>query len=39
MQPLAQWSDMIDGTYDLQDVKEMHSVMDEILYQKEKSDG
>ena len=35
VEPLAKWSDMIDGTYQLKDVKDMHSVMDEILHQKE----
>lgn len=31
---------MIDGTYTLEDIKMMHSVMDELLYQRERaSDG
>ncbi len=34
--PLARWSDMLDGTYSLEDVKQMHSVMDEIAYQRRK---
>lgn len=37
--PLAKWSEMLDGTLDLADVKEMHSVMDELIYQKERADG
>jgi hypothetical protein len=28
---------MLDGTYTLADVKEMHSVLDEIEYQMEKA--
>lgn len=28
---------MIDGTYTLEDIKMMHSVMDELLYQREKA--
>lgn len=35
--PLAKWSDMTDGTYTLEDVKEMHSVMDELIHQREKA--
>mgnify|MGYP000297073889 CR=1 FL=1 len=35
--PLAKWSDMLDGTYDIADVKEMHSVMDEVIHQREKA--
>ncbi|CUR48496.1 hypothetical protein BN2364_4055 [Alloalcanivorax xenomutans] len=30
---MARWSDMTDGTYTLEDVKEMHSVLDEVAYQ------
>jgi len=30
---------MCDGTYTLEDVKQMHSVMDELLYQREKANG
>lgn len=37
--PLASWSDMIDGTYTLEDVKDMHSVMDELVYQRDRIDG
>lgn len=33
--PLARYSEMIDGTYTLEDVLFMHSVLDEIVYQKE----
>src|SRR5690606_9406472 len=33
--PLARWSDMLDGTYDLTDVLQMHCVMDEIEHQVE----
>ena len=40
--PLARWPEMIDGTLTLEDVKDMHAVMDEIIYQRRKeqeSDG
>lgn len=30
---------MLDGTLDLRDVKDMHSVMDELIFQKEQADG
>jgi len=33
--PLARWSDMLDGTYDLGDVKRMHAVLDELINQRE----
>jgi len=32
--PLARWSDMIDGTYTLEDVHQMHCVMDEVIHQR-----
>lgn len=35
--PLAKWSDMLDGTYDLADVQMMHCVMDEIEHQVERA--
>lgn len=35
--PLAKWSDMLDGTYDIADVKLMHSVMDEKSHQFEEA--
>ena len=35
--PLARWSEMNDGTLDLEDLKQMHSVMDEIVYQRERA--
>lgn len=28
---------MIDGTYDLVDVHQMHAVLDELIYQKEQA--
>ncbi|MGO3395299.1 MAG: DUF6889 family protein [Serratia proteamaculans] len=28
---LAKWSDMIDGTYSLEDVQAMHDVLDEVI--------
>jgi low affinity Fe/Cu permease len=28
---LAQWRDMIDGTYCLEDVQAMHDVLDEVM--------
>ncbi|MGM7765251.1 hypothetical protein, partial [Yersinia enterocolitica] len=28
--PLARWSDMLDGTYTIDDVQLMHDVLDEI---------
>lgn len=39
MPPLATWREMIDGTLDLVDVMQMHSVLDEIEYQRSKADG
>jgi len=35
--PLARWSDMLDGTYTLEDVQQMHCVMDELIHQREAS--
>lgn len=29
--PLAHWSDMIDGTYTIDDVQMMHIAMDEVM--------
>lgn len=37
--PLARWSDMIDGTYDLMDVYEMHRVMDDLEHMRSQLDG
>ncbi|WP_428848069.1 DUF6889 family protein [Serratia marcescens] len=28
---MAQWRDMIDGTYSLEDVQAMHDVLDEVI--------
>lgn len=37
--PLAKWSDMIDGTYELTDLLKMHDVMDEIAQRLEEERG
>ncbi|MEQ9722247.1 hypothetical protein ABQG65_13805 [Yersinia alsatica] len=36
-QPLARWSDMLDGTYIIDDVQQMHDVLDEIVAVVEKA--
>lgn len=29
--PLAKWSDMLDGTYTIEDVQAMHDAIDELI--------
>ena len=37
--PLCRWAELQDGTYDLTDVQDMHSVMDEMIHQRELNRG
>lgn len=39
VEPLAQWSDMLDRTYDIEDVQQMHQVLDEITRLRESAKG
>jgi len=34
--PLAKWSDMLDGTYAIDDVQAMHDVLDDLIEQFER---
>ncbi|MCT8353941.1 MULTISPECIES: hypothetical protein [Photorhabdus] len=35
--PLAKWSDMLDGTYTIDDVQAMHAVMDDLVDSMERA--
>ncbi|MFE8049314.1 hypothetical protein [Brenneria goodwinii] len=35
--PLAKWSDMLDGTYTIDDVQSMHAVIEEAIESVERA--